>query len=104
MGFSLPKSHRKARNEVQMGEYPYNWPTIAKQIKDTAGWRCIECNAHTSEEGHVLTVHHKDGDPANCEHDNLEALCQKCNLRKQDARWRQMVKERKLGYEQGELL
>lgn len=28
----------------------------------------------------VLTVHHLDGDPTNCDRDNLIALCQRCHL------------------------
>ena len=35
--------------------------------------------------GHVLTVHHLDGDKANCTIGNLVALCQKCHLRIQAA-------------------
>jgi len=30
------------------GEYPGDWPEIAKQVKDAAGWRCIRCG-HPNE-------------------------------------------------------
>ncbi|GAH88897.1 unnamed protein product, partial [marine sediment metagenome] len=30
----------------------------------------------------MLTVHHLDGNKANCEDWNLAALCQRCHLRK----------------------
>lgn len=64
-----------------MSEYPDDWPDIAKRIKDAAHWKCVRCeHAHDSESGHVLTVHHLDGDKANCAGWNLAALCQRCHL------------------------
>lgn len=61
--------------------YPDNWDEIAKQIKDLAGWRCEHCgHAHDRDSGHVLTVHHLDGNPPNCAYSNLVALCQRCHL------------------------
>ena len=63
------------------GNYPDNWPDIAKAVKDAAGWKCIRCgHPHDWESGHVLTVHHLDMNPANCEWWNCAALCQKCHL------------------------
>jgi hypothetical protein len=60
--------------------YPTNWDDIAKAIKDAAGWRCSRCGDPHSYPGHILTVHHIDGDPANCDRRNLVALCQSCHL------------------------
>lgn len=61
--------------------YPPDWPDIAQRVKDTAGWKCVRCgHAHDVESGYVLTVHHLDGDKANCEWWNLAALCQRCHL------------------------
>jgi len=61
--------------------YPPNWDEIALLVKVAAGWRCEHCgHRHDRESGHVLTVHHLDGDPANCAADNLVALCQRCHL------------------------
>ena len=76
--------------EVQAGRdgYPADWREIALDIKSRAGWRCEHCgheNDFTS--GRVLTVHHLDGNPANCGYTNLVALCQRCHLHIQ-ARWR----------------
>jgi 5-methylcytosine-specific restriction endonuclease McrA len=63
------------------GAYPPDWKDIAKACKDAAGWRCVRCNhEHDRATGHVLTVHHLDMNPANCEWWNLAALCQKCHL------------------------
>ena len=63
------------------GEYPPNWPEIARRVKQAAGWRCVRCkHADQIETGHVLTVHHLDGDKANCRWWNLPALCQRCHL------------------------
>lgn len=65
----------------QRGEYPAEWARIAKEIKDAANWKCVRCNhAHCVKSGHVLTVHHLDGDRSNCERYNCAALCQRCHL------------------------
>jgi hypothetical protein len=61
--------------------YPPNWKAIAQAVKDAADWRCIRCqHAHDPKAGYCLTVHHLDGDKANCEWYNLVALCQRCHL------------------------
>jgi len=63
------------------GEYPENWKEIATQVKAEAGGKCIRCgHEHDPETGHTLTVHHFDGDKANCRWWNLLALCQRCHL------------------------
>jgi hypothetical protein len=62
--------------------YPADWPIIAQRIKDAAGWRCERCqHPHDFETDHVLTVHHLDGNKANCADWNLAALCQRCHLK-----------------------
>ncbi len=64
------------------GEYPANWKDIATQVKTDAGWQCVRCgHPHDPPAGRCLTVHHLDGDKANCEWYNLAALCQACHLR-----------------------
>ena len=64
-----------------MNDYPANWDEIAKEIKDMAGWCCEHCSApHDPAIGRCLTVHHLDGDKANCSYKNLVALCQVCHL------------------------
>lgn len=64
-----------------MSDYPDNWPEIAKRIKDDAGWKCERCgHVHEVPTGYVLTVHHLNGDKAQCEGWNLAALCQRCHL------------------------
>lgn len=63
------------------GEYPADWHEIANRVKDAAGRKCIRCgHGHCVATGHVLTVHHLDMNPANCEWWNLAALCQRCHL------------------------
>lgn len=65
-----------------MSEYPPEWPEIAKCVKADAGNKCIRCGwGHDRASGHVLTVHHLDGDKANVSWWNLAALCQRCHLR-----------------------
>lgn len=63
------------------GDYPAEWPAIAKACKDEAGWCCIRCTKpHSVEGARVLTVHHFNGDKSNCAWWNLLALCQRCHL------------------------
>lgn len=61
------------------GDYPTDWPKIAKEVKQRAGWCCVRCGI-PNQPGHVLTVHHIDMNPSNCEWWNLAALCQQCHL------------------------
>lgn len=64
------------------GEYPEYWDRLAWAIKDSVNWRCVRCgHKHDLDSGHVLTVHHIDGDKANCHWWNLAALCQRCHLK-----------------------
>jgi hypothetical protein len=65
-----------------MNEYPPNWKEIANRIKEKADWKCERC-CHWDDvkTGHVLTVHHLDGDKSNCADWNLAALCQRCHLK-----------------------
>lgn len=79
--------------------YPSNWPDIAKRVKDEAGWKCVRCGRpHDVGSGYVLTVHHLDLDPANCEWWNTPALCQRCHLTIQA----KVVMERPWMYEHSE--
>lgn len=62
-------------------DYPPDWKAIAQRVKDEAGWHCIRCDhEHDIEAGYVLTVHHWNGDKADCRWWNLMALCQRCHL------------------------
>lgn len=61
--------------------YPENWRAIAAQVKEDAGGKCVRCgHPHDVKAGYMLTVHHLDLSPANCEWWNLAALCQRCHL------------------------
>lgn len=88
------------------GEYPPNWEQIARDVKWDATWRCIRCrHPFYNTDNRVLacdpicdrarckaqviaarggqhnfTVHHLDGDKANCAWWNLLALCNSCHL------------------------
>jgi 5-methylcytosine-specific restriction endonuclease McrA len=71
-----------APNRNHTGEYPANWPEIARKIKDEAGWKCVRCgHPHDIEAGYMLTVHHLDLNKGNVAWWNLAALCQRCHLR-----------------------
>ena len=65
-----------------MNDYPADWKEIAARIKTAAGWKCERCqHPHEVATGYVLTVHHLDGNKANCDDWNLAALCQRCHLK-----------------------
>lgn len=65
-------------------DYPEDWDEIATAVKEAAGWRCVRCDhPHAPGVGRCLTVHHLDGDKANCRWWNIPALCQKCHLQVQ---------------------
>lgn len=63
------------------GAYSEDWKLIATAVKANAGWKCVRCqHVHDPKAGRCLTVHHFDGDKANCESWNLMPLCQACHL------------------------
>lgn len=65
-----------------MNDYPKNWLEIAMKIKKRAGFRCEQCgHPHNIKDCYILTVHHINGDKADCRDENLIALCQRCHLR-----------------------
>ena len=57
---------------------------LHNRVRAEAGNRCIRCN-HPDDyaTGHVLTVHHFDGNKSNNSWWNLMALCQRCHLKVQ---------------------
>lgn len=72
--------------------YPANWPTLARDRKEAAGWVCEgsprfpDCRA---AHGHphpvtgstvVLTLAHLDHTPENVDRANLKVWCQRCHL------------------------
>ena len=89
--------------------YPEDWETIALEVKEAADWHCVECGRPCRRPGQrflelasllietgwirvgddnfehptrfVLTVSHTDHNPANCQPENLRALCAPCHCR-----------------------
>lgn len=67
---------------ITSGEYPPDWDQIAHRIKKTAHWICERCaHPHNVKKGRMMTVHHLDGNKANCDDYNLACLCQRCHLK-----------------------
>lgn len=66
------------------GEYVANRKEVHNRVRAEAGEKCIRCG-HPDDvaSGHVLTVHHFDGNKSNNEWWNLMALCQRCHLKVQ---------------------
>lgn len=63
-------------------KYPAGWDQRAVEVKEAAGWKCIQCGmGHMADGtmGSCLTVHHPDRDPENPDA-RLEALCARCHL------------------------
>lgn len=85
--------------------YPKDWEVIALKVKQSANWKCEQCHRHCRKKGEskqdfrsrltpssqaefdtkpqrfILTTSHQDHNPANCNSDNLKALCSVCHLR-----------------------
>jgi formate-dependent nitrite reductase cytochrome c552 subunit len=80
--------------------YPANWDQIAIAVKAAAGWECEQCGMphDRGDFSRVLTVHHKDHNPANCSPENLIALCAPCHL-DEERKWKRSARGR-----QGRLL
>jgi hypothetical protein len=81
--------------------YPPNWEDISTRKKESVAWRCEECGKQCRKPGepfdthkNTLTVSHQDHNPANCEAENLRALCAPCHL-KYDAKHHAETRRRK---------
>lgn len=79
----LDLAERLERVGAETGEYPAEWPEVARLVKTLAGWRCERCDHPHAPSPWVLTVHHLDGNKWNLNDWNLAALCQRCHLRVQ---------------------
>ncbi len=69
---------------MKLSLYPPDWDEIALREKVRAQWMCENCGADCWQpisQKNVLTVHHLDHDPSNCDPKNLVALCTVCHLR-----------------------
>jgi len=68
---------------MDRSRYPDNWDEIAREYKESIGWKCENCGIKHMEDltmGSCLTVHHPDHDPENVDA-RLEGLCARCHLR-----------------------
>lgn len=68
------------RSSLPGATYPEDWKTLARQVKDDAGWRCVRCKVPHDPPHDVLTVHHLDMNPGNSKWWNLLPLCARCHL------------------------
>jgi hypothetical protein len=68
--------------------YGQRWTTIARQMKDAAGWKCKRCGIQCRKPGEpydgdhtrTLTVGHLDRQPWNLSLSNLWPMCVPCHL------------------------
>jgi hypothetical protein len=73
---------------VDWKAYPKNWPEIALEVKQSAGWRCESCGGQCRRPGEpfrthreTLTTAHVNHTPMDCRQENLVALCAACHCR-----------------------
>ena len=76
-------AERLERVGAETGEYPPEWPAVARLVKELAGWKCERCRHPHGPSPWVLTVHHLDGNKHNLNDWNLAALDQRCHLQVQ---------------------
>jgi len=69
------------QNTAPISKYPENWKKISQSIKEINDWCCKECDINLKKNRKFLHVHHKDGNPANNNLSNLEALCIACHAK-----------------------
>lgn len=70
---------------MDRSRYPDNWDEIARDYKESIGWRCESCDIEHMEDqtmGSCLTVHHPNHDPENPDAE-LWGLCARCHLREE---------------------
>lgn len=62
-------------------DYPPNWRRISDDYRERAGWKCQECGVDfsSSDEKHLLHVHHKNKRKADIRPENLQVLCEDCH-------------------------
>ena len=93
---------KEEEDAIYDNTYPLEWYNGLIQLKthNRAGWRCEHCGVQfvpgstrhptlRNRDGKplILTIHHIDGNPANCHWTNLLPCCQACHLHIQ-AVWR----------------
>ena len=59
--------------------YPRNWCSVARAVKQQAGWKCVSCGVLLEGTRHLLDVHHVNGDKRDNRDDNLRCLCKECH-------------------------
>ena len=74
-------------------KYPAEWDSIAREIKEQAGWKCEQCGLQCrypdekfDTHRRTLTVAHINHVEMDCRPENLVALCPKCHLAYDQAR------------------
>lgn len=69
-------------------KYPANWKEIAREKKESTGWKCENCGKQCRKPGEAFDTHrntltcaHMNHVPMDCRPENLKALCAPCHLR-----------------------
>ncbi|MBO3461564.1 HNH endonuclease [Aetokthonos hydrillicola Thurmond2011] len=74
--------------------YADNWQDIARQVKESAGWKCQHCGQQCLRPGEkpkqmtraewtmlTLSVHHSNFTPEDNRRENLIPLCSPCHIK-----------------------
>ena len=73
---------------MERDRYPVEWGRIARQKKESTGWKCERCGKQCRKPGEpfdthkrTLTVAHLNHTPEDIRAENLMAMCAPCHLR-----------------------
>lgn len=71
-----------SNDECDKKGYPFVWNKISEHVRRDANYECSMCGKAylLPEFKSVLTVHHFNGEKADCRRRNLESMCWTCHL------------------------
>lgn len=74
------ESYKIGRDEpvAEVVEYPEEWNSISRELKNLRGWRCELCG-FTSRSSSAIQTHHIDHDKSDNSIANLQVLCLICH-------------------------
>ena len=70
-----------SNEEVDIFGYTKNWEMISKAYRELHNYTCERCGLHieNSFDQQYIHVHHRNGNKADNQRENLECLCLRCH-------------------------